>query len=73
MPRATRNRVAAGFGHDARRGCKSLRRRSLIAAEGHVDDDRGMGGRSNDGTAMGDHHVDRHRKGGRQTVNHHAQ
>jgi hypothetical protein len=58
--------------HDARRIGKRLLARCLIGAERHVDHDQRALAAADDRLTLEDHHVQRDRHGGAETVHHHA-
>ena len=63
----------AGLGHDPGGAAKSLGGTLLVAAERKIDDHERRLGPAHDGAAMRDHHVQGHRHGARQPVDHHAE
>jgi hypothetical protein len=65
--------AAAGLLHDPRRAQERLLLRRLVGAERHVDHHQRALRAAHHREALEDHHVERHRDGGLQTVHHHAE
>ena len=67
------DRAAPGFLHHARRGEESLFLGCFIGAERHVDDDKRPARAAHHRMALQDHHVERHRNRGLESMHHHAE
>ena len=67
------HRAAMGFLQDAHGGMKRLLLRGLIGAERHVDHDQRVLRAAHHRVALQDHHLERHRHRGLETVHHIAE
>jgi hypothetical protein len=65
--------AAMGFFEDAHRGMKRLLLRGFIGAERHIDHDQRALRAAHHGVALQDHHLQRHRHRGLETVHHIAE
>ena len=65
--------AAAGFLQHARGVHEGLLLGRLVRCKRHVDDDQRALGAAHHGVALQDHHLERDRHGGLQTVHHHAE